>query len=178
MKILVTGGNGFIGSHIVKELSTRGFDVISFDIMQPKERLPGVNYIESTVMDLYSLALSMKGCDGVFHLAAILGVKRADKDLLKCMNINIQGTVNVLAACVMSDIPYILLTSSSEVFGDINTNEVTENSALNPKSGYAVSKLASEYYIKGHFKEFGLGYNIVRLFNVYGWKTGAVFLPY
>ena len=98
----------------------------------------------------------------------MIGVKRSDTQLLKCMLINIQGTVNALEACVLSKVPYVLLTSSSEVFGDVTRGQVDELSPFNPKSGYAVTKLAGEHYVRGFHSEFGLAYNIVRFFNVYG----------
>lgn len=168
MKILVTGGSGFIGLHMVKELHQRGAEIVSFDIIPPPERLPGVYYVTGTVLDKDAMRIHLKGCDALFHLAAMIGVKRSDTQLLKCMTVNIQGTVNALEACVMSNTPNILLTSSSEVFGDVTRDQVDELSPFNPKSGYAVTKLAGEHYVRGFHKEFGLNYNIVRFFNVYG----------
>ena len=168
MKVLVTGGNGFIGRHIVKELHTRGMKVISLDIVPPPVRLPGVSYVDDTIMDKYSLSSYMRGCDAMFHLAAMLGVKRSDKQLLKCLNVNIQGTVNALEACRMSAVPYFLFTSSSEIYGDVSQDRVSEESPLNPKSVYAISKLAGEQYVKAFHREYGMEYNIVRFFNIYG----------
>lgn len=168
MKVLVTGGNGFIGTHIVRELVHRGIDVVSFDIISPHEHIAGVEYYTGTVMDPFTISRLLKRCDAVFHLAAILGVKRADVDLLRCMTINIQGTINVLEACVMSGCTDIVLTSSSEVFGDVNTSKIHETSPFNPKSGYAVSKLASEHFVEAFRKEYGIQYRIVRFFNIYG----------
>jgi UDP-glucose 4-epimerase len=168
MKVLVTGGNGFIGRHIVKELVSRNIEVISFDIIQPPQVLKGVKYVTSTVLDTFTMCKYLRGCDAVFHLAAILGVRRADQELLGCMTINIQGTINVLEACVMSGVPYILLASSSEIFGDINTKKIQEDSVFSPKSGYAISKLAAEKYVEGFGKEYGINYNIGRFFNIYG----------
>ena len=167
MKVLVTGGNGFIGRHIVKELHKRGMKVVSLDIVPPLERLSGVSYADDTIMDKYTLSSYMHGCDAVFHLAAMLGVRRSDKQLLKCLNVNIQGTVNALEACRMSEVPYFLFTSSSEIYGDVNKNRVSEESPLNPKSVYAISKLAGEQYVKAFSREYGMKYNIIRFFNIY-----------
>lgn len=168
MKALVTGGNGFIGRHVVNELCSRKIEVISLDIASPVEVSKEVQHINDTIMDRKALSSYMKGCDAVFHLAAILGVKRADKYLVRCMNINILGTTNVLEACLLSNVPYIFLTSSSEVYGSITEEKISEKDLLNPRSGYAISKLAAEEFTKGMSREFGLEYNIGRLFNVYG----------
>jgi UDP-glucose 4-epimerase len=168
VKILVTGGNGFIGRHIVRELWSRGLEVVAFDTVPPKETLKGVHYATGTVMDEISLGKRLKGCDAVFHLAAVLGVRRADENLLYCLHVNLEGTIKVLNACVMNQVPRVLITSSSEIFGDITNSKVSETAPFNPKSGYAVSKLAAEHYAEAFRREFGIDYNIVRFFNIYG----------
>jgi UDP-glucose 4-epimerase len=153
---------------MVRELVNRGIEVISSDIIPARTTLKGVEYHTGTIMDPFTISRLLKGCDAVFHLAAILGVKRADVDLLRCMTINIQGTINVLEACVMSGVSNIVLTSSSEIFGDITTGKIREDSPLNPKSGYAVSKLAAEQFAEAFRKEYGINHRIVRFFNIYG----------
>ena len=176
MKVLVTGGNGFIGKHVVHELVGRNIEVVSYDIVKPSIKLEGVQYVYGTVLDEFLLSQCMKGCDAVIHLAAILGVKRAEKELLKCMTINLEGTLKVLRTMVMNDIEHVLLTSSSEVFGDVSRSKLNETSPFNPKSGYAISKLACEQYLQGFNDEFGLNYNVVRFFNIYGSGQVAEFV--
>ncbi len=168
MRVLVTGGNGFIGKHVVDELLSRGIEVISVDIAPSSEKKKGVTYVTGTVIDEFLLGPHLKKCDAVLHLAAILGVKRADKQLLRCLTINIQGTVKMLEACVMNNVKHILVVSSSEIFGDVHKGKINEVSPLNPKSGYAISKLAAEKYTEAFSAEYGLKYNIVRFFNIYG----------
>lgn len=168
MRVLITGANGFLGHHLTRTLVDKGVEVTAFDIVPPREQLPHVTYYTGSILDKETLIKRCKDCDSVFHLAAVLGVKRATDNLLKCMSVNIQGTQNVIEACVLSKVPHLLFTSSSEVFGDIDKEGLRENSPFNPKSGYAVSKLAGEEYLKAYHHEYGLNYNIVRLFNIYG----------
>lgn len=168
MKIFVTGGSGFIGEWMVQELVSRDIETISYDIVHPRRELPGVKYIAGTILDEFNLADQMRGCDGVLHLAAVLGVRRADIELLNCLNVNIVGSLKVLQAGVMANIGQVLVTSSSEVFGDLTQQKYNEESPLNPKSGYAVSKLAMEQYALAFAKEYGITHKVVRFFNNYG----------
>jgi UDP-glucose 4-epimerase len=168
VKVLITGANGFIGRHVVNELTTRGVEVVALDTVAPREELKGVQYATGTILDEVSLGKRMKGCDAVIHLAAVLGVKRADEHLLYCLHVNLEGTIKVLNACAMHNIPKVLITSSSEIFGDLSSHKIPEDAPFNPKSGYAVSKLATEHYVEAFRKEFGIDYNIVRFFNIYG----------
>lgn len=167
MKILVTGGNGFIGSQVVNELLARNIEVVVFDLL-PGETREGVQQVEGTILDTFSISRALKGCDGVIHLAAMLGVQRTEYDTLGVLTVNIQGTSNVLQACINAGVGQCMITSSSEIFGDICQNKIDESSPFNPKSAYAVSKLAGEAYLQGFHKEFGIDYNIIRFFNIYG----------
>ncbi|MFH1326440.1 MAG: NAD-dependent epimerase/dehydratase family protein [Candidatus Falkowbacteria bacterium] len=165
-KVLITGGAGFIGSAIAKNLSERGFAIKSFDINKPKERFG--EYINSTIMYPDELYQSIKGCDYVIHLAAMLGVKRTEQSRMACLNINIQGTKNVIDACVRAGVKKILFSSSSEVYGEPYKTPICEDDPVSPKSIYAITKLAGEEYLKAYQREHGLDYSIIRFFNVYG----------
>lgn len=173
MKILVTGGGGFIGSHVAGELIAKGHEVIIYDIIaQPFIRHKEASYIHATILDRHTLCKHLKGCDAVMHFAALLGVKRVSQEQLRCLSINIEGTMALLNACVMERVPYVLFASSSEVYGDMcdenKKQKINEESAWNPKSNYAITKLVGENYISAFHKEYGINYNIVRFFNVYG----------
>jgi UDP-glucose 4-epimerase len=168
MKIFVTGGSGFIGEWMVRELLSRDVDVISYDIVKARREQPGVRYLYGTILDEFNMAEHMRGCDAVLHLAAVLGVRRSTVELLNCLNVNIVGSQKVLQAAVMAKVGEVLVTSSSEVFGDAAHQKYDETTPFNPKSGYAVSKLAMEQYAVAFAQEYGINHKIVRFFNTYG----------
>jgi len=110
----------------------------------------------------------MRGCECVVHLAAFLGVQRSDRDPLRCLEVNVAGTKNVLDACAANAVRKVIFASSSEVYGENGPAPVSEASSLKPVSVYAVSKLAGEEYVKAYAIRHGFDYTILRPFNVYG----------
>jgi len=169
-KIFITGGAGFIGREVAKELIRRKHKVISFDLMRANmlEGSKRYSFYVGSILDPYQLSKAMRNCDYVLHLAAALGVQRTEINRLECMFINIQGTVNVLDSCIKEKIKKIIFVSSSEVYGESGREFIDENTPLNPKSNYAISKIAGEEYLRAYYDTYGLKYNIVRLFNIYG----------
>ena len=166
-KVLVTGAGGFIGTKVVQELWDRGCEVYYFDVIDPK--IEGIKRLNlGTILDQYDLALAVKGCDYAIHLAALLGVYKTDNSRLETLHVNIDGTLNFIEACVKEGVKKIVFSSSSEVYGDQEKFPITEENPLNPKSVYAVSKIAGEEYLKAYAEMYPFQYNIVRLFNVYG----------
>ncbi len=165
-KVLVTGGSGFIGREIVKELLQKEFEVHILDIYDPK--MEGVTFFKGSVLDREAISKAMFGCDYVIHMAAILGVSKATYEPVVCLDVNIFGTRNVLRCCAIHHVKKILFPSSSEVYGEPLKTPVTEDTALQPKSEYGVSKSVAEEYLKAYKKQHGLNYTIVRYFNVYG----------
>lgn len=121
-----------------------------------------------SIMDVTALQEAASGCDTVVHLAGLLGVENTELFRLKCMNINVRGTVAVLDACLQNGVKRILFSSSSEVYGDQPQKKIVETQPVYPKSVYAVSKLAAEEFIKSYADLFDMKYTIFRLFNVYG----------
>tara|TARA_B100001971_G_C18237414_1_gene568293 strand:- start:979 stop:1908 length:930 start_codon:yes stop_codon:yes gene_type:complete len=163
--ILITGGAGFIGSAVAKELISQGHKVKTLDLAV----LKNVGYHKmGSILDPYSVTTQMRGSDYVIHLAAALGVKRTEARRLECLYINIQGMVNVLEACVKNNVKKIVFTSSSEVYGNQKKVPISEESPVNPISNYAITKLVGEEYLRAYHEAYSLDYSVVRLFNIYG----------
>lgn len=166
-KVLVTGGSGFIGSRIVENCIHMGLEVKVFDLVRSRNEHIQESIV-SSILDPYAISTAALDCDYIIHAAGALGVQRTESQRLECLSINIQGTVNVLDAAVKGRIKKVLLTSSSEVYGDGNGKPFDEKAALNPKSNYAITKLVGEEYLRAYQQSYGLDYTIVRLFSIYG----------
>jgi len=173
-KVLVTGGSGFIGTAVIKKLLEEGFEVRSYDLI--KSDVKGAESYIGSIMDESCIANALKGCNYVIHLAAMLGVRRTEIKRMECLDINILGTKNVLEACVKERIKKVLISSSSEVYGDIKKSQLLEDDPKNPKSAYAVTKLVCEEYLQAYKLDYDLDYSIVRFFNVYGPNQVAEFV--
>ena len=164
MKIIITGGSGFIGSHLAAQLK-KEHNVTIFDV---KKNVSDIDFIEGDVTNLDSVKNSITDCDLVIHLAASLGVVNVERDPVQTLDINLGGTKNVLEACRTNNIKKIIFSSSSEVYGEPAKIPIKENDPITPITTYGISKLASEEYIKSYSKSYGMQYTIFRLFNVYG----------
>ena len=166
MKILVTGGNGFIGHTLVRHLLKEGNGVKVIDIKPINFTHPRLEFIRKSVLE--DLRWEMRDCDMVYHLAAELGVVNSDKKPLGTLAVNIDGTVNVFRCALGTNVKKIVYTSSSEVYGEPREIPIREDSPKSPVSIYGVSKLTAEMYAYGYVKEYGMDINPIRLFNVYG----------
>lgn len=170
MKILITGGNGLIGNQVCKVLSSKGHKLISLDKSIKYKNTKNIFYIKGDILNVKDLNQKLKNfkIDIILHFAANLGVEKTEKNSFDCLNINIEGTKNILNLCIKNKIKRIIFASSSEVYGNGKKKPITEKDELMPKSSYGVSKLAGEYYVKAFNEKYGLRYNILRFFNVYG----------
>jgi UDP-glucose 4-epimerase len=121
-----------------------------------------------SILDINDVNQAVRGCNAVVHLAAMLGVRRTEIKKMETLNINIQGTINILEACVKERVERIVFASSSEVYGRQKNMPLSEETAVSPISIYAVTKLAAEEYVKAYCQSYGLKYSIVRFFNIYG----------
>ena len=168
-KILVTGGSGFIGHHLISELLKNNFYVKSLDKIKDNS-INNKNYkfYKGNLFDVNLLGKILKNCDLVIHLAAYLGVEKTDKNILNCLDNNILATRNLLRICNENKIKKFIFASSSEVYGDQKKFPLFENFETQNKTIYGISKIVGEKYIKGFFQKYKLDYNIIRFFNVYG----------
>ena len=166
MRILVTGGNGFIGHTLVRYLLKDGNEVKVIDIKPIKFTRPKLEFVKKSVLE--DIRWEMRDCDIVYHLAAELGVINSDKKPLNTLAVNIDGTVNVFRCALGTNVKKIVYTSSSEVYGEPREIPIKEDSPKSPVSIYGVSKLTAEMYAYGYVKEYGMNINPIRLFNVYG----------
>ena len=174
-RVLVTGGAGFIGSHLAGELAKENEVIIIDDLSTGrleniKELMEkdNVKFIKGSITNYDLIQESSRDVDYVFHLAAIASVPESIKNPIESNNVNINGTLNVLIAARDNMIKKVIYTSSCAVYGDTAVMPVCETSHLNPKSPYAVTKLAGEYYCSVFREVFDLPTISLRYFNVYG----------
>ena len=176
MKYVVTGGAGFIGSHIAEYLSKKGHEVIIFDNLftGKKQNIRHllekrtVTFVEGSVTDFCALKKIARGVDGIFHEGAIVSVPRSLKNPLATNEANVQGTLNVLLAARDSGVRKVVFASSSSVYGDTPVLPKQEDMKPLPISPYAVSKLSGEYYCRVFSSAFNLPTVCLRYFNVFG----------
>ncbi len=171
---LVTGGAGFIGSHIVEELLKRGEKVRVLDNFSTGKReniapfLKEIELIEGDIRESKIVKKAMKGVDYVLHQAAIPSVFRSIKDPITTNEVNVLGTLNILMAAKEARVKKVVYASSSSVYGDTPTLSKREDMKSFPLSPYALSKLAGEEYSKLFFSLYGLETIILRYFNIFG----------
>ncbi len=180
-KILVTGGAGLIGLEVCKQLSKLGHDVNLFDLGEQIKRVEhAIDYdckiFYGSIVDISSLRNAMSGCDIVIHLAALLGVKRSESDKLRCLEINVDGTKNVLDCAVQHNIEKVVFASSSEIYGEPLNNPINEGNISQGKTIYAVTKLVGEEMCKAYAQKYPLNFTILRYFNCYGPYQTAQFV--
>lgn len=175
-KVVVTGGAGFIGSHLSEKLVSQGFHVIIVDDLSTG-RLSNIadllsedkaELIQGNITDLPLLQKTLRGTKYVFHHAAIASVPQSVDDPLKTNEVNIKGTLNVLIAARENGVKKVILASSSAVYGDAGASAQREDMLPDPLSPYALTKLAGEYYCNIFRQVYGLPTACLRYFNVYG----------
>ncbi|MGY8829621.1 MAG: NAD-dependent epimerase/dehydratase family protein [Pseudomonadales bacterium] len=173
--VLVTGGAGFIGSHLVDALLARGYSVRVLDNLSmgkltnlPLDN-PQLQFIEGDVADAAVVAQAVAGCEAVAHLAAVASVQASVDDPVATHQSNFVGTLNVCEAMRLHGVKRVLFASSAAVYG--NNGEglaIDEATAKAPLTPYAADKLASEYYLDFYRRQHGLEPAIFRFFNIFG----------
>ncbi|OUU63071.1 MAG: hypothetical protein CBC24_09495 [Candidatus Pelagibacter sp. TMED64] len=183
MRCVVTGGAGFIGSHLVDKLVDSGHEVIVFDDLSTgkeeninseakffKLDISDKNIFDKRKIRDYSMSDIMTGVDVVFHTAALARVQPSIDNPIEFNDVNVCGTLNLLKACVDYDVKRFIFSSSSSVYGEVEKKDLptSENANLNPMSPYALQKLMGEQYCKLFSDIHNLETASLRYFNVYG----------
>lgn len=171
MKYIITGGAGFIGSHIAECLAPKHEVIVIDNLFSGKmeniSSLP-IKFEKGSITDLSFLKRIFEGVDGIFHQAAITSVPRSVKDPLPTNEVNISGTLNVLLAAKEMNVRKVVFASSSSVYGDTPVLPKTETMTPNPLSPYGISKLTGEQYCRVFSELYGLQTVALRYFNVFG----------
>lgn len=176
LRVLVTGGAGFIGSHLVDRLFKEDFEVTIIDNFDtgrleniaPHQENKRFNFIKGDIRDFNLVKKLIKDVDAVFHEAALASVTLSVKNPLLANDVNVTGTLNLLKASSDLHVKRFIFASSAAVYGDTPIPQKREDMTLNPKSPYGVSKLAAENYVRLFNKVYGLETVSLRYFNVYG----------
>lgn len=171
MKILVTGGAGFIGSHIVEHYQDRATEIRILDNFRTgyRHNLDGLRHtlVEGSITDPETVKRAADGVDLVFHMAALVSVPESMERPTECLDINVRGLLHVLDAAA-AGARKLVLASSAAVYGDNPSVPKVETMRPEPKSPYAITKLDGEYYLDLYRRERGLETTAIRFFNVFG----------
>lgn len=179
MKILVTGGAGFIGSHLLQLLQgQQGVEVVAYDNLSSGrgEHVPkGIRLVEGDVRDAEGLArlFASEGFDSVVHLAAQTMVPYSLSHPEEDCQINLLGLINILECCRKYTVKHIVFSSSAAVYGDNLNIPLHEEEKPMPTSAYGITKMASEHYLRMYHDLYGLNTTVLRFANVYGERQGA-----
>lgn len=175
-RVLITGGTGFIGSHIADRLLKEDFDVTVIDnldtgslekVAQHKSN-HRFHFVEGDIRDYNLVKHTIKDVDAVFHEAALASVTLSVQNPILTNDINVTGTLNLLKASIDLGVKRFIYASSAAVYGDTESPQKREDMPLNPRSPYGISKLAGENYVRIFYKLYGLETVSLRYFNVYG----------
>jgi len=184
MTVLVTGADGFIGSHLTEELVKKGYQVRAFvyynsfnnwgwlEIL-PSEIMSNVEVFLGDIRDPNGVQEAMKGVDAVFHLAALVGIPFSYYSPDTYIDTNIKGTLNILQSARKSKIKRVLVTSTSEVYGTAQYIPIDEKHPLQAQSPYSATKIGADRLAESFYRSFQLPVTIVRPFNTYGPRQSA-----
>jgi dTDP-glucose 4,6-dehydratase len=183
-KILVTGADGFIGSHLVESLINQGFKVKAFVYYNsfntwgwldslPKETLQEIEVFSGDIRDPHGVRAAMKDVDEVFHLAALIAIPFSYYSPDSYVDTNIKGTLNVLQAAKDLMISRILITSTSEVYGTAQYVPIDEKHPYQGQSPYSATKIGADRIAESFYRSFSMPITIVRPFNTYGPRQSA-----
>jgi len=183
-KILVTGADGFIGSHLTERLLKEGYNVKAFvyynsfnswgwlDTLE-KNVLNEIEVFTGDIRDPNGVRTAIQGCDSVFHLAALIGIPFSYHSPDSYVDTNIKGTLNILQAALQLDVKRVLITSTSEVYGTAQFIPITEEHPQQGQSPYSATKIGADSLTEAFYRSFELPVTIVRPFNTYGPRQSA-----
>ncbi len=183
-KVLVTGADGFIGSHLTEELVRKGYEVKAFVYYNsfntwgwldslPSEIMHHVEIFQGDIRDPHGVKQAMKGCGAVFHLAALIAIPFSYHSPDTYVDTNIKGTLNVLQAARELDLERVLVTSTSEVYGTAQYVPIDEKHPYQGQSPYSATKIGADRLAESFYRSFELPVTIVRPFNTYGPRQSA-----
>jgi len=183
-KILVTGADGFIGSHLTEELVRRGFETKAFVLYNSFNSWGWLDYSESDIKnsmevfagdirDPHGVKQAMEGCDVVMHLAALIAIPYSYHSPDTYIDTNIKGTLNILQAARELKIQKLIHTSTSEVYGTAKFIPITEDHPLEGQSPYSASKIGADQLAMSFYRSFSTPVAIIRPFNTYGPRQSA-----
>lgn len=173
-KILVTGGAGFIGSHLVKHLVNAGNEVVVLDNLLrgnkiEREVFEKIQFVKEDVRNFEIVKKLSQQCDYIYHFAAVLGVDVVADNPVETMDTEVIGMKNVVDAALLNNVGKVIYASTSGIYGHSAIEKsVTENIQVDPRTSYAMAKRYNEIYLKAAYEEKGLNSISVRFFNVYG----------
>lgn len=176
MKVLVTGGAGFIGSHTVDTLLADGHEVTVLDVLSSGEQgnVPSAaHFVCGDICDVDLVNKVLPGHDAIAHLAAYTSVPGSFEQSEQCFTINVHGTLNIIESAIKHRVGRIVLASSSAVYAEFPDLPKKESDCPDPSSPYAVSKLEVEHLLEWYRQRHGLAYMALRYFNVYGPRQSA-----
>lgn len=183
-KVLVTGADGFIGSHLTESLLEKGYDVKAFVYYNsfnnwgwldtlPKEKLDAIEIFSGDIRDPNGVREAMKDVDMVFHLAALIAIPFSYHSPDSYVDTNIKGTLNVLQAARSLNTKRVLVTSTSEVYGTAQYVPIDEKHPYQGQSPYSATKIGADRLAESFYRSFGLPVSIVRPFNTFGPRQSA-----
>ena len=183
-KVLVTGADGFIGSHLVEGLLDKGYQVRAFCLYNsfsswgwldslPEVRKRNLDVFLGDIRDPHGVKNAVSGCDAVLHLAALIAIPYSYHSPDTYVDTNVRGTLNILQAARETGVAHVIHTSTSEVYGTARRVPITEDHPLQGQSPYSASKIGADQMAFAFYSSFGLPVTTLRPFNTYGPRQSA-----